>query len=88
MVPEELLNSFMADARKAMQAIEKTTGCSRVNFAILGNREPHVHAHLIPRYPDNEEFPDCSPWNDKREKAPMIEAARNDLVSEIAVSLR
>lgn len=67
-VPEDILNSFMNDAREAMVAIKKATGCARVNFAILGNRESHVHAHLIPRYPENEEFPDCSPWNDKRNK--------------------
>lgn len=87
-VPEDVLNSFMADAREAMQAIKKATGCSRVNFAVLGNREPHVHAHLIPRYPETEEFPDCSPWNDGREKAAMLVDERDVLMSKIAVFIK
>ena len=55
---------FMRDIQIAMKAIRQATNAARVNVAILGNRESHLHAHLIPRFPDNEQFPDCSPWND------------------------
>lgn len=82
-VPQEMLNSFMEDARKAIKVIMDATGCARVNFAILGNRESHVHAHLIPRYPDNEEFPDCSPWNDRRIKGTLPVGERDALLSNM-----
>lgn len=80
-VPAIVMDAFMSDVRDSMKAIKEITGSSRVNFAVLGNRESHVHAHLIPRYPKNEEFPDCSPWNDKRQKEELpgheIEAMRS-----------
>jgi len=76
---EETTALFMEDIQKAMRAIKSATGADRVNMAILGNAESHVHAHLIPRYPDSEEFPKSSPWNDKRERA-QLDAASVDLL--------
>jgi len=31
-------------------AMLKVTGASRINYEILGNSEPELHAHLFPRY--------------------------------------
>ena len=70
-VPMDTMLGFMRDIQIAMQAIRCATGAARVNVSILGNREPHLHAHLIPRFPDNEQFPDCSPWNDLRPKGKL-----------------
>ena len=70
-LPPEVLIGFMSDVQTAIRAIQIATGAARVNTAILGNRDPHVHAHLIPRYPEHEEFPDCSPWNDPRKKGKL-----------------
>lgn len=77
-VPADMLMGFMQDIQAAMTAIQIATGAARVNVAILGNRDPHVHAHLVPRLPEKEEFPDCSPWNDLRPKTSLdgIEKAR------------
>lgn len=65
-IPEDMFNVFMADIRTAMKLLQETTECERVNLAILGNTVNHVHAHLIPRYPAQEEHPGKSPWNDPR----------------------
>lgn len=67
-LPPDTLIGFMRDIQIAQRAIQSVTRSARVNVAILGNREHHVHAHLIPRFPHAEEFPDCSPWNDRRPK--------------------
>ena len=65
------LRDFMEDVKTAMKAVQEATGCARVNMALLQNREPHLHAHLIPRFPEAEQFPDCSPWNDPRPKGQL-----------------
>lgn len=36
-------------------ALIEITGCYRVNYGILGNSEPALHAHIFPRY-ESEEF--------------------------------
>lgn len=86
-VPVGAVSLFMKDIQDAMKALQSATGASRVNVAILGNRESHVHAHLIPRYPAQEEFPDCSPWNDPREKTLLSDEAVNLLVLRIKACL-
>ena len=77
-LPMDTMVSFLRDAQIVMKAIRQATNAARVNIAILGNREPHLHAHLIPRFPENEQFPDCSPWNDLRpkRKLPCAETER------------
>lgn len=58
---------FFADIQKAARAILATTDAGRMNYAVLGNKEPHLHAHLIPRYSD-EPAPGTPPWLDPRPK--------------------
>jgi diadenosine tetraphosphate (Ap4A) HIT family hydrolase len=82
-LPEDVLLDFMQDVQTAMSAIKAATGAARVNVAILGNRDSHVHAHLIPRFPAEEEFPDCSPWNDMRIKTALTDESRITTMSAI-----
>lgn len=82
-VPLSLLIDFQQDIQGAVRAIKATTGSSRVNIAVLGNAEPHVHAHLIPRFPDNEELPSKSPWDDPRPKTPLGEHLMHDLITAL-----
>lgn len=70
-VPLNVLWEFMVDLKNSMAAIKKATGAPRVNTAILGNQEGHVHAHLVPRQPDAEPRPDKAPWEDTRDKGPL-----------------
>lgn len=86
-VPENLMNAYMDDIRHAMKTIKNVTGCSRVNLAILGNAVPHVHAHLIPRYPEREENPNQSPWNDPRMKNTLDPILSRNLIQELANAL-
>lgn len=44
-------NAFWADATTVGRAVKRVTGCARVNYAVLGNAEPHLHVHVIPRRP-------------------------------------
>ena len=39
----------------------------KINLASLGNKTPHVHWHIIPRFADDKHFPN-SHWGDKMRK--------------------
>jgi len=48
--------SFLQDMALLGDVILEATGAARINYEILGNSEPALHAHVIPRYdsePDN-----------------------------------
>lgn len=85
---EEELFAFMLDVQKAVRAIKKATGSNRVNVAVLGNRDPHVHAHLIPRYPANEAKPDSSPWDDPRVKEKLSDEEIQTIKARLLYNLK
>lgn len=79
-----LSNAYMEDIKLYVKVLKKALNVERVNVSILGNTVPHIHAHLVPRYPDQEKFPGKSPWNDPRplffleaeDKSALIEEMR------------
>lgn len=42
--------AFLADMALIGNAILEVTGAARINYEILGNSEPELHAHIFPRY--------------------------------------
>ena len=42
--------AFLADMATIGDAILQVTGATRINYEILGNTEPELHAHIFPRY--------------------------------------
>lgn len=51
---EELSNAeysaFMADLRRATQALRAVVQPDHMNYECLGNSVPHLHWHVVPRY--------------------------------------
>jgi diadenosine tetraphosphate (Ap4A) HIT family hydrolase len=86
-VPEDLANLFMRDIQQLARDMRTALTVDRVNVAILGNQEPHVHAHLIPRSPSAEPLPNKSPWNDPRPKNQLPENERLELISSLTTRL-
>jgi diadenosine tetraphosphate (Ap4A) HIT family hydrolase len=43
---------FLNDMSRIGDALLKVTGAARINYAIFGNQEPALHAHVVPRYAD------------------------------------
>lgn len=41
---------FLADMARVGDVLLAVTGCLRVNYEILGNTDPALHAHIVPRY--------------------------------------
>ena len=42
--------AFLEDMTRLGDALLQVTGAERINYEILGNSEPALHAHLFPRY--------------------------------------
>lgn len=80
---------FLLDMARLGDALLKVTAALRINYAILGNVEPALHAHVIPRYADEPEaLRSAHPWAhdwqaaplfDRSGYAPLSEALRREL---------
>jgi len=67
---------FMNDMGRLGDALLKVTGAARINYAILGNQEPALHAHVIPRYADEpDELRAAHPWAYDWQVAPRFDRA-------------
>jgi diadenosine tetraphosphate (Ap4A) HIT family hydrolase len=83
---------FLADMVRLGDAILQSTGAERINYEILGNSEPELHAHVIPRYADEpaerRRLPawfydwDAAPRYDAEAHAGLREAMRSVLVGD------
>lgn len=53
--------SFAEDMSRAARAIKLAVNAFKMNYEILGNSDPHIHCHLIPRQRD-EPNPRAPAW--------------------------
>ena len=66
---------FLLDLARLGDAVLAVTGAVRINYAILGNLEPALHAHVIPRYADEPEpLRSLHPWAYDWQSAPRFDA--------------
>jgi diadenosine tetraphosphate (Ap4A) HIT family hydrolase len=47
-----LRDQFLSDMAKLGDAVLVATGALRINYAMFGNVEPALHAHVVPRFTD------------------------------------
>ena len=52
-LPPELRAQFLADMALVGDALLALTAGLRINYAIFGNVDPALHAHVFPRHPRN-----------------------------------
>lgn len=83
-MPAHMAHAFLDDMRVAGLAIQTATGADRINYAILGNAEPHVHAHLIPRKRAGDPVPNKAPWAHPDPVRPLDSDLLSDLTLRIA----
>ena len=84
---EGVRNAFMSDMLLVGKAIKAVTQAERMNYLFLGNKDPLLHVHIIPRFADEaEEYRQHGPWKyeeylkfDDDRDAPLIENIRNEL---------
>lgn len=62
-LPVEDRAQYLCDMALVGDALLEVTGALRINYAIMGNSEPALHAHIVPRYPDEpDEIRHGLPW--------------------------
>lgn len=65
---------FMSDLARLGDAVLAVTGALRINYAIFGNQEPALHAHVHPRYVDEPEaMRSANPWSYDWSQAPAFD---------------
>lgn len=75
-LPRAARNQFMADLGSLGDAVLAATGALRINYAIFGNLEPALHAHVHPRYDDEPEvMRTANPWGYDWSQAPPFDPA-------------
>jgi len=84
--------AFLADVARLGQAVLEATGALRVNYALFGNLEPALHAHVVPRHADeppgmHAAHPwaydwDAAPEFDAREMASLVGRVRLRLLGQ------
>jgi diadenosine tetraphosphate (Ap4A) HIT family hydrolase len=88
LTPEKRVQ-FLLDMSRLGDALVRATSPLRINYAIFGNVEPALHAHVIPRYrtepqPMQMQHPWAYNWNDAPPfdatvAAPLIKSLRSEL---------
>jgi diadenosine tetraphosphate (Ap4A) HIT family hydrolase len=88
-LPPEHRSRFLLDMSHLGDALMRASSPMRINYAIFGNVEPALHAHVIPRYASEPEAmrtqqPWAYDWNaappfDANASAPLATALRAEL---------
>jgi catechol 2,3-dioxygenase-like lactoylglutathione lyase family enzyme/diadenosine tetraphosphate (Ap4A) HIT family hydrolase len=77
-LPAAAQADFLADMSRLGQAVQDVTGALRVNYAIFGNVEPALHAHVFPRYTDEpEDRRTVHPWGYDWSRARAFDARQD-----------
>jgi diadenosine tetraphosphate (Ap4A) HIT family hydrolase len=83
---------YLCDMAMIGDALMEVTGAYRINYAIMGNQDPALHAHIIPRYlTEPDEIRKGSPWSYPKEvvDASMFNSERDkELIQELASAIQ
>ncbi len=81
--------AFLADMAALGDAVLAVTGAVRINYAVFGNLDPALHAHVIPRYQDEPEgLRTAQPWAYDWSAAPAFDPEQHrDLGNRIHAAL-
>ncbi len=82
---------YLCDMALVGDALMEVTGAYRINYAIAGNSDPYLHAHIIPRYrSEPESYRTRHPWSypDSTMHATLFDVERDQgLIRQIKQSI-
>jgi diadenosine tetraphosphate (Ap4A) HIT family hydrolase len=80
---------FLRDMAVLGDALLEVTGAVRINYEILGNYEPALHVHVLPRYADEPEDKRTGPaWFYDWKSGPAFDPERDrELMERIAAAI-
>ncbi len=79
---DEELAGYWSDVRTVAKAILGVYEPCQLNYMTFGNAVPHVHTHIVPRYPDDPA--PCRPLPDHVFAGPL-ELSPDDLATQLAL---
>ena len=79
-------HAFADDVSVAARAIKQSTNAFKMNYEILGNAEPHLHCHLIPRQLD-EPKPKVPAWLHPEAQNELAAAQAHEIKQRIVTHL-
>lgn len=85
-------DTFMSDLGRLGEAVLAATSAVRINYAIFGNLEPALHAHVHPRYVhEPPAMRTNNPWAYDWSRAPVFDVAlhgevRDAIRRELAIA--
>jgi diadenosine tetraphosphate (Ap4A) HIT family hydrolase len=83
---------YLCDMALVGDALLEVTGAYRINYAIFGNSDPALHAHIVPRFMSEPEQQRMGPpWSYPKEimDAQKLNPERDrDLMRQIAAAIR
>jgi diadenosine tetraphosphate (Ap4A) HIT family hydrolase len=80
-------HAFADDVSTAARAIKLAVNAFKMNYEILGNADPHVHCHLIPRQLD-EPRPKVPAWLHPEAQAALAAEKAEEIKQRIVMLLR
>lgn len=86
----ETRRTFLYEMSVVGDVILEISGAVRINYEMLGNFEPALHAHVFPRFEDEPEELKLKPvWFYDWENAPAFDASRDrEIMLAIAAGLK
>ena len=89
-LPSESRGQFLSDMATVGDALLATTQGLRINYAIYGNVDPALHAHIFPRHTTEPEATrTAQPWALDWNAAPIYaEALHGELKRRIAADIQ
>lgn len=83
---------YLFDMTLIGDALLEVTGAFRINYAVLGNTDPALHAHIVPRYmTESEQYRKGPPWSYPREvldATPFDFERDKELAQQLAVAIQ
>ena len=77
---------FLNEMSQVAKAVHKTFNPVKLNYELLGNANPHLHWHIIPRY-KNDSNPKKPIWSTRRKQGTVKQEVMSKLKDLLTESL-